>query len=1104
MTRNVGKRTEQEWHDSFLAMEERYLSLKKMFNAQEEALRLVKAEGRRVAGPGAKGQQQQLQSNNRGASSSRQHEGLNTSNVSNNRTSQRPPPLQAFQENRPHSVASVAVSSVAHPKAVQTSPLARHRELNHASTSPLKSPQRPQSRAKVASSNTSHLHQQPQHVPGYGDDASHGLAPYPESMMVWGSEQAMQHAVQCNALMQMNDELRNRLSESDARTKQLEHDLSTCRQVVSGLQTTLDENRAQAHQLVRQRDLAEQKLSNASHQVMVQQEATAAMASEHDKVRFTLDSQIKDLRSRLMLASDNGDALSKDVRGMLSELREKNALVAGLQSNVRVVEASLSSQRSTNESILVELRSLNEQLISERKKVLGLSRDLQVAQLARNRVVELEQQVQALVEQRSAVESESLRMVTELTDANTAAFRHASDDMKDRLGAAERGVAHWQHVAELLYREVGEKTAAHVNCRGECDDAKRERDSLDLCVKSLQQELQLCQAKLEIVWPSNQRDTMGMDLPTIMYAYKANRQKVAHTAETSFLPRSDVPAEEQVLELQEANKFLVAEIEVMRTTNGLLTERLHALLHNVEDHKKETTVLATRHDMAQDAGRRIVSQQSDRIRFLEQQVQSMKGVKVSPNISLQEIGVLENVLEVFVGQLLAAQVALEGKAIPDFSLYFCTVDFLIHETVTTPAITGLSGFLDTTVSYRAAMDSLLVYFLRTRGIVVQLNRIRGTGGNSNSNSKAAGEGGDAVDFELVAEGFASLWDLVSGDRLRDQRPSLRSHIPLYAVAAPPSGNAANGHLVASLEFSVTARAPFSQHFVSLCVSAAEQSERQAFEQAADQRQEADQPNSSRLSLGESQLSAGPSVSLAHVGGSKARKGAELTEPPASISIAVTEVALHRDLASVPRLSCYYAVTALQADASVGAPSKAQYVFQYPPDEANRTFETRTVNDVLALMREPVAFFFFDESSTTPQTHWAIAVWDLAGAMTSFSSSANPTQQPLVVKEILSLTSSLGHRVGEVSVTLQVTPRSSSIAAPVKPREPETAIQASEKPVSAGPPLLRAPISQQQTAAAAATGPAIRPSPPPPRLVVAAEQHRTLDEEHIAQQLAGGP
>ncbi len=895
--------------------------------------------------------------------------------------------------------------------------------------------------------------------------------------MVWGSEQAMQHAVQCNALMQVNDDLRNRLGEADARVKKLEHDLGTCRQVVAGLQTTLDENRSQSHQLVRQRDLAEQKLSNANHQIQAQQEATNNMASEHDRVRFSLEGQIKELRSRLVLASDNGDALAKDLRGVLSELRERNAQNAGLQSQIRVSEASLSSQRNANDSILVELRGMNEQLTSERKKVLGLSRDLQVAQLNGQRVLELEEQVRTLLDQRRGLEQESLRMVSELTESNTKAFKAASEEMKDRLGVAEQGVTHWQHVAELLYREIGELTAAHVHCRGECDETKKERDALDLSNKRLREELQLCQAKLEIVWPSHRRDTQDMDIATLSYAFKtspAEQRKIAMAADSShmMLARTDTSPEEQVLELQEANKFLVAEVEVMRTTNGLLTERLHALLHSAENQKQEKLVLAARHDQLEDAGRKIVSQQSDRIRFLEQQVQSMKGVKISPNTSLQTIGTLENILEVFIGQLISAQVVPPG-GVPDFSLYFCTVDFLVHETVTSPTLTGLNGFLDTTVSYCASMDSLLVYFLRTRGIVVQLHRVTG----SDDTAKRAPSDGAAADnngkgFELVAEGFASLWDLVSGERLRDQRPALRGHIPLYAPGS---------QLVASVEFSVTARAPFSQHFVSLCAAAAEQAERLLLDSRLAEKA---MLNTSAASRGagvpgahvcgdQSLMSAGPSVSLAHIAPGGFRQLEDvIADPPSAISITVRHVSLNKDLPVVPRISCYATVSALQADAFIPAPAKAQFAFDYtaPGDPPQLDLlQIKGVADMLALLREPVAFFFFDETTAkTAQQHWAVAVWDLAAVLTS---SGGGLQHARDEQAVLALTSYNGSPVGDVAVALKLLPK----------------------------------VVGQETGATSSS--AVAPPPPPPaaiaqrQVVVALEdRRRTLDEELMTQQL----
>lgn len=970
MTHNVGRKTAKDWEESFLNLEQRYLALQKDVQRKEKEAQLAAVQER-------KRQKGSSASSVLGTPQPRSPVALYPSPNS----SMAPPPQQPPSFPTQH-----RADGSSPPRPASASAVVRARPTSSAS------------RAGASRPSSSPKHQQQPQPP-----STHDTQP-PDPRLVWGAEKTVEHFVQVNQLYQTSEQLRRKLEEADNVAKIQEHEINTLRQTVSSMQGLLDAVTLELHQAVRERDLCAQKLQVSDHATRQAEDAIKTQISEKERLRSVLEGQIQDLRTRLLVSTDGNDGLSRDVRSLLSDLKEKATLMSALQSRLSLAETSLASQENTNKSLLVEMKSLNDQLTGERKRTLNIMREAQVAAMSKERVGELEREIDGLVQQRTAMEREHLSMLEDFVRISSDATARAQDDVRDELQHFQASAMHWEKVAALMYQDIAERTKSHLACRDECEDAKRGRDEASLACKALRDELRLCNAKLNIVWPSHRTDTAEMDadkltktfgrLGLMANSHNARNQKDARSSIYDEAGLTAVAPEDYIAELEQANAALQAELEAQRISNELLSERLRNQHEAMDDERKDYTRTYEHMEAQIDVGQCLLDKREQRVEFLEQQVRRLRGEAVDPNVSLDEIGAAENVFELFIGQMLRCDGAADGIT-TEFPTLFCTVDFLVHETTATKTMRGWSGFLDTTIAFCVTMDALLWHYMSTRGVMIQLHQVTE----------------DDRSYRTIAEGYASVWEIVER-HIEQPRPCLRDSIKLFGLQG--------GHHVASVEFVLTARAPFSQHFKNFAKTADFQ--KMLLE---DVRAHHNQSQWKRVvhqgdlhasvlnaSVPGSQPSIGPSVSVPKVllAQDSARGGRqEGLEPIQSIHIWIDEVKLLFDLDHLPHLSCYFVLTGLDRDVWIQPAPVPAYVW---PVESYHCFEIRSMREVFRLLRDPLALFFFDDSAPKLDRYWATCSTEMAPALTSVGEE---------VAASLPLVSYTGAPVGQVSLRIKALP-----------------------------------------------------------------------------------
>lgn len=758
----------------------------------------------------------------------------------------------------------------------------------------------------------------------------------PDPSMIWGDvleAELSKGAPDCffklqrasQALFHANEALRRELEESSSKVRRLEQELGASRGGFIQKESAVTALQEEVYRLVRERDLAAMDRRTAELEVEGLQGVIADRTAE-----------LSSLRTRLTAGADHNEGLRQELRQAGDLLEARTAENATLRSKLACTESSLTSQRHTNEQLLVEVQSLQEQVLVERKKVLQLAREVQQNALMQPGQEMLQEQIRELQDKNVRLEGQHLSLMKEFVDVSERAMREAREALQEDLRAEKATAAHWEEAAKRLYQDITARRGEHHTVQMERDEARAEREALRRELREVKRQLSLCLSKLDVAWPQHHRVTEHLppsELERLMKATAAHQQLMQETVgrggssrsgsgalraaavektekqeeeestqehlkrieqglasknwrglmeyltkrqegrqkqctdekpsaqeeeenplglptsssegrkakreqkdregndekkeglggesekekirtllgkgimDTTLdnylqlLPYDPTTEAEKFWEISEAYAAVRAELDQMRLSHDILQSNLAHL----RGEKGKEVALRRAAEEREAVGHAILAEELDRVHFLEQQIDSLRGFEVEPHARLvikspegvgEEdrvvevegrmegregegegyvstvvgarrlgsdgrqssisrgvgrgelvVGPGENVFQLFLGQLVSSFVAppvysamgsTSGTSPPPgpssssstwlTDTFFCTADFLLHETIVSPTSTmGLHGFLDTTAAYCIRMDALLLYYLSTRDLVVQLHRVRREG-----------------------------------------------------------------------------------------------------------------------------------------------------------------------------------------------------------------------------------------------------------------------------------------------------------------------------------------------------------------------------------------
>lgn len=801
----------------------------------------------------------------------------------------------------------------------------------------------------------------------------------PDPSMVWGVDDTVLTMVKSNALVQVNEQLREKLHECEAVIRAQQNDMARLKKANESLASDLQNVTLERSHILHERDSIVHKLATAEAVVDATRRQLRDAAAQHDHTRGTLEQQCRELRSKTILLMEERDTLSKQRRSLQLDFEEARVKLATTEGRSSTADSAAAAQRQVNENLIAELTNLNELLAKERRQVLDVNRELHMANEQRRRVDELEMLLQAARREALAVEQENLRLLAQsakLQESAVAVAREAADaDLKE---ARERA-AHWEQVCRLQFRDIELRTKQHLHTRDELDAVRKARDEAEVHLLSVRGDAEACRAKLNVVWPSHDRDAHGMTPDAIRKAFapRASRTDTdgagtspAHTVmalRTAARIMEDLgpnaSSDVVIDELREANACLVSEVEGLRAANEILSRRLDQQTATNETTVKESHALASRYERREAARLEATKHYANRVDFLEQQVRTLRGAPVETSFSLTDLDpTCETVIELQLGQLVidggVVSAGASARFWGDFPVVFATVDFLVHETVATDAVaTSTTAFFDQVLAYRVKTDALLLHNLTCRTVLVELHRVtRGS------------------DYETVGRGAVSLAALIDAARLKEARPELHTHVDVCRLKS--STEADPNDVLARIELTALSRRAFPSAFVAMCESA------NADSAPANTTLGGNESTASTPSVFESRVE----TSTAHVPAPpkslSATDAADLLAHAVAVRLEFKTVRIDFSLPQSPLLSLWYCLDPnAPSDDPSGAgerwvlPESATARYEYAFNSAQR-HALPTTTAVFGALREPTAVVAFaDDDSATD--FWAVGSLELA-------------------------------------------------------------------------------------------------------------------------------
>jgi hypothetical protein len=643
-------------------------------------------------------------------------------------------------------------------------------QSKNAAVSPMKT-MSPMKRVHVVSSEVG-LRQQPQIVQPWADTTasiSMGMERLPPMHeLAWGCDSTL--AAAPTDLTQTVVHMRNKLHDAEVVITALRDELLRTRDGAAKLSSMLDETRAERNHMLMERDVLAQMLEtrNVAFRSLTEDRETIAI----ERNRMAQDcNHAMDLKRAQELEAKRAELnMNEQMQSLANALKEKSAVLTAANVKLSVAESNLRGMRESNEAMLNEMRTLNQQLVAERQTVIALTRDAQGNLGTQAALDELRRQLESAQQEVCVLQAVQLDLLSQYAKNRNEDESALRGQFQHKVSELEESAGNWERVAQVQWKELQQLSSQHSSMKAEFDSARAHRDTLELELDATRKTLELTQTKLRVLCPMADEvcDVENSELRTALAWI--HRRRTGGVGET--------PGDE-------ASGALIQTLDRTKKTVALLNERLAEIQktsHTTEeDLKRQVEALRKREQ-------RTEAERTRRIAELENQVVSMRqqvGQVVDKDTSMLELNTGEVMFELYLGRM---DVAVAHRWTTHQPQMVVTADFLVHETSVTDMVFGWTPTLDAYFSYRVDTDDILMYYLCTQKLKLSVLKVIDGAGTTSPLGTA----------EL------SLQSLVESTSTRRRK--------LQGVAQVVNNN---GEMVCGLEYQLTVRGEFSPSFLAL-------------------------------------------------------------------------------------------------------------------------------------------------------------------------------------------------------------------------------------------------------------------------------------------------
>lgn len=467
------------------------------------------------------------------------------------------------------------------------------------------------------------------------------------------------------------------------------------------------------------------------------------------KILQERDMQIRTLqeeRDRLRTQLERGGGAASELKDLQHALKTAQGRLDLEQSKFEQQTASFAALKANHEKAVEQVEEVNKELLEERRKSSQLGHEKKVFQVTKDRVNEMEMEVERL-RQEKAEEEERNRQLTEqaLSGQASVAYKEQIRELKARIKELTEINQKMEAAVNRSAEEVAElkdKVHAQGKTYGSFQDDKLKMETdlhhLQRINKELTEKVQVftgdtgidiedLEKALAIVkkgdvaglatsGPAQGIDTSGETITTLKndkMRLVQDLEKLQRVLDLQDKINADYKAEldaqklkfaqmrrEYDYKLQEANRTLATRAERVRILETRLRNQVYSLSRNSQrDGNLKDSML-----QGSGLGAGAVDEDNESV--------------MSDGLLDDDIGDGQNVFEMTIRELTLDASVMAGSSTPPAT--FFTYDFFEHETQTTPVVSGIQQRLEYTSQFVVKVDAFFLNYLATKTMKLEL------------------------------------------------------------------------------------------------------------------------------------------------------------------------------------------------------------------------------------------------------------------------------------------------------------------------------------------------------------------------------------------------
>ena len=455
---------------------------------------------------------------------------------------------------------------------------------------------------------------------------------------------------------------------------------------------------------------------------------------------------LKEERDRLSTQLERGGGAAAELKELQHTLKTAQGRLDLEQSKFEQQTASFAALKSNHERALEQVDELNKELQDERRKSSQLGHEKKVFQVTKDRVTEMEMEVERLRQEKSDVEEQNTKLTDQaLSGQASMAYKEQIRDLKSRVkelteinqrmeGAVNRSA---EEVAELK-----DKVQAQGKTYGSFQDDKLKMETdlhhLQRVNKELTEKVQVFTG-----------DT-GIDIEDLEKALAIVKKGDVAGLATSGPAKGIDSSGETITTLKNEKMHLVQDLEKLQRVLDLQDKINTDYKAELDAQKLKFAQMRREYDYKLQEANRTLATRAERVRILEtrlrNQVYSLSrnsqrdgnlkdsmmqgsglggGAVDDDNESVMSDGLLDddigdgqNVFELTIRELTLDASVMADSSTPPAT--FFTYDFFEHETQTTPVVSGTQQRLEYTSQFMVKVDAFFLNYLATKTMKLEL------------------------------------------------------------------------------------------------------------------------------------------------------------------------------------------------------------------------------------------------------------------------------------------------------------------------------------------------------------------------------------------------